>query len=123
MNPNMSKVFWPQSLTPQQIDEIRELYPVMTVRALAKKFKASSVTISLIARLFGLSKVNKTSSKKVMQMGADGEPIRVYNSIAEASRAIGLVSNGSIYAACRGKCKTAYGYKWSYVNVKTDIGV
>jgi len=53
--------------------------------------------------------------KKVLQYTLDGEFIKKWDGGAnEANLAINGVRLGSIGDCCRGKCKTAYGYKWKY---------
>lgn len=53
--------------------------------------------------------------KKISQYYLKGNFIRSYNSAKEASLFINKEQGASsITKACRGKLKTAYGYKWSY---------
>lgn len=44
-----------------------------------------------------------------------GETVAIFPSIISASLAIGRKSNGNVSAVCRGKEKTAGGYRWEYV--------
>ena len=50
-------------------------------------------------------------SKKVTQLSIDGEPIKQWNSILEASKTL-HIDNSHIGQVCCGKRKTAGGYKW-----------
>ena len=50
--------------------------------------------------------------KKVIQMDIEGNFIAEYTSLASASRAVGLKSYTAISKVCRGKAKSAGGYKW-----------
>lgn len=62
------------------------------------------------------------SNKPVNQYSLEGEYIMTYGSAYEAAKAIGKItstSNGAtshISEVCRGKRKTAYGFKWKFVN-------
>ena len=44
------------------------------------------------------------------------EPIKIFSSVREASKALtgSIDGNGHIGQVCRGKRKTAYGYKWAW---------
>lgn len=54
--------------------------------------------------------------RQINQYDLKGNFIMSYNSAKEASLSIGKEQgSSSITKACRGKLKTAYGYKWSYV--------
>lgn len=53
------------------------------------------------------------TQKKVRQFSIDGEFIMEYHSICEAERRTG-VANSKIVTVCKGKRKTAGGYKWKY---------
>ena len=52
------------------------------------------------------------TQRKVLQYSLDGEYIATHNGIGEASRTIGAKTCGGISNCCKGKCNTAYGYKW-----------
>ncbi len=51
---------------------------------------------------------------KVIQYSLSGEELNKYNSFMDAERATG-VDHGGISACCRGKQKTAGGFRWSKV--------
>lgn len=51
--------------------------------------------------------------KKVNQLSLEGIQIKTFDSIAEAERSLGFHSI-SISKCCRGKVKSAHGYKWTY---------
>lgn len=58
--------------------------------------------------------------RKVAQYDLDGNYITSYKSLAEAGRVVSpntKRANGTIYLACIGKCKTAFGYKWKYEEI------
>lgn len=52
--------------------------------------------------------------KSIVQMDKDGNVIRHWESMSEASKSFGSENPGNITMACKSK-KTAYGFKWSYV--------
>lgn len=54
----------------------------------------------------------KKLSKKVLQFTLDGEFIREWPSIAECGR--NGFNHSAVSACCRGKQKSAYGFKWCY---------
>jgi hypothetical protein len=54
-------------------------------------------------------------NKAVEKYGTNGDLVKVYYSIREASRDSG-VCNGSISKACKGKLETAGGYRWKLVD-------
>ena len=66
-----------------------------------------------LKRKLSKSNTNGKCSKKVLQFTLDGEFIREWPSVMECSR------NGydfrNISACCRGERKSAYGFKWCYV--------
>ena len=53
--------------------------------------------------------------KKVRQLTLDGEEVSVFNSLAMAGRSIGK-GYSLISGCCNGKCQTAYGFRWEFVN-------
>lgn len=52
---------------------------------------------------------------KVKQLSKSGDFIRIWDSMAEASLALGIFKS-QICCCCKGKQKTAGGYKWEYVD-------
>jgi len=58
--------------------------------------------------------VAKALSQSVGQYTLNGKLIKVWQSAHEVERQLGF-ANGYICNAARGKCKTAYGYVWKYV--------
>ena len=52
-------------------------------------------------------------SKPIIQLTLEGEVIREWSSIKEGSRELGI-PHSNISNVCRGKRKTAGGYKWEY---------
>lgn len=58
---------------------------------------------------------NHPSARVVNQYALDGTLLATYPSMKEAAHSIKTVSSNMIGRACKGKAKTAGGYKWSYV--------
>lgn len=52
---------------------------------------------------------------KIKQIDKDNKLIKIYNSIAEASK-ITNIDSSSIAKVCKNQRKTAGGYKWEYIN-------
>lgn len=66
---------------------------------------------------------NKRNKVQIQQIDLEGNIIQIFPSAAEAARAVN--SNGKINSisscilqVCKGKRKTAYGYKWKEINEK-----
>lgn len=57
---------------------------------------------------------NKYGRRGVKQYDLDGNHIQDFNSISEAGKSIKAKSPYHISECCRGKVKTAYGYKWKW---------
>lgn len=66
--------------------------------------------------MYGKTGALNPKSRKVIAI-RNGEVLE-FDAISEASRSLNLSPNAfkNISAACMGKRKTAYGYKWEYVN-------
>lgn len=60
-----------------------------------------------------LSRAHSHQKKEVIQMDLNNNIIKIWNSIADAKKAI---KNNHISECCLGKIKTAGGYKWKYKN-------
>ena len=66
--------------------------------------------------------VNKIGKRKINQYDLNNNYIFTYNSSADAARAVAPDKNinsvsSCILQVCKGKRKTAYGYKWKYFEV------
>jgi len=55
-----------------------------------------------------------THSKKILQMDLNGKPIKLWNSVADMSRALGILVCCAADAA-KGEQKTAGRFKWKYI--------
>lgn len=65
----------------------------------------------------GLNKVSGKAGKpkkRVAKLSEDGRVIEIFESIAEAGRSVNARSS-NIGECCRGHKKTAYGYRWKYM--------
>lgn len=54
-------------------------------------------------------------SCRINQLSLDGELINAWGSAHEIERQLGF-NNGSIIQCCKGKLKTAYGFRWEYAD-------
>ena len=57
---------------------------------------------------------NVGKRRKVVQMSLDGQDLQSFDSLLSASKSTGI-DVGSIGNVCKGKCKTAGGYRWKYI--------
>jgi group I intron endonuclease len=73
-------------------------------------YKFTDVHISHIAR-----GAKHPSARKVVQIGINGEIIKVYGCVADAERQTGI-DGGNIAKACRGKYRQSGGFKWEYLH-------
>lgn len=58
-------------------------------------------------------KLRKYGARKVVQKTLDGDPIRVFDSLTDAARAVGGFKS-NIYAVCVGRKPSCRNYKWEY---------
>ena len=58
-------------------------------------------------------KLRQYHGKKVLQKTMNGEPIRVFDSLSEAAKAVGGFKS-NIYAVCAGRKNSCKNYKWEY---------
>ncbi|MEX0416814.1 NUMOD4 domain-containing protein [Bacillus sp. C30] len=64
-----------------------------------------------------VSKAHLANRKKVAQYSLEGELVNVFDSVTDAYKHLNKnIKNGTIAACCKGESKTAYGYRWEYVN-------
>lgn len=61
------------------------------------------------------NKIGSSNKKPIIQYNLEEKPIKDWNSAKDASISMGC-SPSAITACCKGKQKTAYGYKWKYKN-------
>lgn len=76
--------------------------------------KATQLVIGdIVAKRTSLNRCN--AERKVCQLSMSGELVRVHSSIANAAKYLGDIRyNPKIVGACKGRRKSAYGYKWCY---------
>ena len=58
------------------------------------------------------------AKRKVRQLYIDGTVKAEHESLRDAARSLGKMKKGDIthiVDACRGRRKTAYGYRWEYI--------
>lgn len=100
------------------LEIVKEKAKNMTINQLAIYFEVSYSTMKnyLLNNNITFCKTS-WGSKEIAQIDKDtNEIIRTFPSIAEASRFFNKIpKNSAIRDVLRNKCKTAYGYKWSYL--------
>ena len=65
------------------------------------------------AKAISKAMTNGKLSKPVLQFTLDGEFLREWPSTREIERQLGF-DNGAVGKCCKGKLKSAYGFKWCY---------
>lgn len=69
-----------------------------------------------------LEKIRETKKKKINQYDLQGNFIKQWNSMSEATNYFSKSSSGAISNCCSGRNKTAYGYKWEYAKeMRTNV--
>ena len=66
------------------------------------------------------ARIAETKSKPVVQYTLNGELIKVWSSAAEAERRAGF-DHSTISKVANGKRKTAYGFRWKYIERKVTF--
>lgn len=72
-------------------------------------------SLNKVAQLPSLKTNYTGASKRIGQYSLDGELLQIFASTKEAAKFLNK-SQGNISSAANGKRKTAYGYKWSFVD-------
>lgn len=62
----------------------------------------------------------KTKHKKIDRYSLDGEYIDSFNSIKEAKDFLGCKDDSNISKCCKGKMKSAGGYRWKYAEIENS---
>lgn len=80
------------------------------------KFRDNPINDQDIKKANFKKKITSSRKIKVIKMSLNGEKIDEFNSITEAIESLGKNINhaSKISEVCRGKRKTAYGYKWEH---------
>lgn len=73
----------------------------------------SGLTYYTKGRQDNFEKIKIDNSVKVIQMDLDGNEIKIWNSMEEAGKHVGVVRS-NISECCSGKHRTAGGYRWKY---------
>lgn len=99
-------------------EEVKSKYlETKSLQQTANFFSKDTGSIKRIIEFLGLP-VFKNQPRKVQQLDKNtGEFIQEFESVSQACKAIGKThqASGHIMDVCRGDRKTAYGYKWRYV--------
>ena len=77
------------------------------------KKRSEKMNYKEIASKHDYENINVAQMKAVRQMSLDGEEIRIYRSIGEAAREMGI-STAHIWECCNGRRKTSKGSRWEY---------
>lgn len=97
------------------IKEIAEItsYERSTIRKILQNYNISKETIQERSRKY----IGKKLGRPVAQLDIETENIiQIFPSISEAQRAFAPKPHGgNINAVCRGNRKTAYGFKWKFI--------
>lgn len=133
---DFSKIDWDIVLSDLSYNYVHEVWKTWnereyddTINTLAKKVGISSCTYRKYIKLGKeIGKIeydeeyekmkladrnSKKRSKKIYQYTLDGELVKEWESVREASRHFN-VGSGSIYHCARGDCKSIKGYSWSF---------
>ena len=65
---------------------------------------------------YGLKKYTDSLKKKIKQYDLKGNFLKEWNSVSEIKKELNYETT-NICSCCKGKRKTAYGYKWKYAEV------
>ena len=60
---------------------------------------------------------NNPRAKSVVQLTLDKEPIAVFDTLKDAALSINQTRSAHISQCCRGERKSAYGFRWAYLEV------
>src|SRR5699024_3970009 len=71
--------------------------------------------IERVKRSTDYNEIAKKISRPIIQRDKEGKFINKWDSIAACAKQLGF-DNSSLSKCCKGKIKTAYGYKWEYAN-------
>lgn len=100
--------------TEEEIEYVKNNYKKKSNIEIAKELNRPYCTVYYIRKRLGID----FKRKKVVQLRADEEFIKIHKSVRSALKAIGKDSKRSneqyIWACIKGRRKTAYGYKWMY---------
>lgn len=112
---------------------VAEYLQLKNQNEVARKLNISSCSVNKILKIYGVERlsceetVQKTLGKIINQYDLQGNFIQSFPSVKAAAQSLGKVtktSNGAtshISDVCKGKRKTAYGFKWKFA--KDDIKI
>lgn len=93
----------------------------LTITEISNKLSYDATTCRYILENFGITKEDRikrgiqSMQKSIIQLDKNTEEvINIFPSLQAACDYLGKQSSGHIPDVCRGKRKTAYGYKWKY---------
>ena len=98
------------------IQDIINFYEkVKSIKQTAQYFNCEESTISNILKKNKCLMFNRYQGIPVAMLDEKGEVIKIFNCMADAYRYLGCSQSNHITDVCKGKRKTAYGYKWKYL--------
>jgi hypothetical protein len=113
--PKVKKVKIKRKMSQETKDKI---YTISRNDKISKSNKGRKVSNNTRTKQ-SLAKLNKKSnaSKAIIQYSLNMNYIRDWDNMTEASKYLGRINNNSsISLCCKGKQKTAFGFKWKYKN-------
>ena len=91
-------------------------------KKICKEMNIDTDTVKKALTIYGVSSEERkkkgqidTSKKVIMLDKNTGEKLQIFSSTREAGRAVGAVNGTHIGEVCAGKRKTAFGYKWKFL--------
>jgi hypothetical protein len=67
-----------------------------------------------------LKNTHEKNKKPVLQFDLDDNFVKEFDSASTAAKSLGYDNGGNITNCCKGRCKTALGYKWKYKNIENE---
>jgi len=64
-----------------------------------------------------LFEYNRTKKKPVLQLNLEGKIIREFESATDVAKFLKIYSSAPISACCKGKRKSAYGFRWEFKHI------
>lgn len=113
----MSETFIPNIKNKEQVNHIDGNKRNNKVENLEWCTQTENIRHAIKTGLIKNKGIDNKRSKEVYQLDLEDNILNIFGSIREAGRYLGgIEKNAKICAVCKGKMKTAYGYKWRYVN-------
>lgn len=85
------------------------------VKETAKFFNCDETTVYNLLKKHNQSVFDRQQGRKIAMFNMNDTHIKTFNSVVEAYDFLNKQYSGHIASVCRGKRKSAYGYKWRYI--------